>query len=164
MKAARRPSPAIRVRRIDIADAAVVAGLSDAAAAEPWSAAAVARILALPGSWGQLAVTRDGLPAGFLIGRTAADESEIINLVVATGVRRRGVGRALVAAALESARRAGSSAIFLEVAEDNVGGRALYESMSFRPVGRRPHYYGRNGGNFIDAIIMKREIVKSGVD
>jgi len=38
--------------------------------------------------------------AGFLVGRLAADEAEILNLAVAPGYRRQGIGRRLVAEAL----------------------------------------------------------------
>ena len=54
------------------------------------------------------------------------------HLVVAPESRRRGVGRALVAHAIEQARAAGASRIDLTAGESKPAGRALYESLGFR--------------------------------
>ncbi len=148
----------IRIRAAGLAQARVVALLSEYGSTEPWPTQAVARIFGLPGCWGLLAVRPGGEPAGFVVARVAADEAEILNLVVAEGARRKGIGRELVAAALEKARQSGASAVFLEVAADNPAGRALYESAGFREVGVRPDYYRQRRGNYIDALIMKRAI------
>lgn len=158
MTATDRPVPPIRIQAAGLAEAAVIALLSECGSAQPWSPQAVARILGMPGCWALLAVQSDGEPAGFLVARVVADEAEILNLVVAEGVRRRGFGRELVAAALAKARQSGAAAIFLEVATDNTAGCALYLSAGFREVGVRPDYYRRHRGNYIDAIIMKRAI------
>lgn len=147
-----------RIQTAGLAQAGVIAVLSEYGSTEPWPAQAVARIFGLPGCWGLLAVRPGGEPAGFLVARVAADEAEILNLVVAEGARRKGIGRELVAAALEKARQSGASAVFLEVAADNPAGCALYESAGFRKVGVRPDYYRGRRGNYIDALIMKRAI------
>jgi ribosomal-protein-alanine N-acetyltransferase len=158
MMATRRPDRPIRIQIAGLAQAEVIARLSECGSAEPWSAHAVARILGLPGCWGLLAVRPGGEPTGFLVARVAADEAEILNLVVAEGARRKGFGRELIAAALAKARQSAASAIFLEVAADNPAGRALYQSAGFREIGVRPDYYRRRRGDYIDALIMKRAI------
>lgn len=154
-----RSGPPARIRRAEAADAPVIAGLTEDSSIEPWSVMAVAQVLCLPGSWGLLALGLEAEPAGFLIGRSAGDESEIVNIVVAKNARRQGVGRALLDAAIEAARETGAATQFLEVASDNRAARILYEAGRFRVVGRRPGYYRRPGGDWVDALIMRRAIV-----
>lgn len=78
---------------------------------------------------------------GFLVARRAADEAEILDLAVASGDRNRGVGRALLTAAIERLRREGARRAFLEVRRSNAAARRLYETCGFRVVGSRPGYY-----------------------
>ncbi len=79
--------------------------------------------------------------AGFVVARVAAGETEILNIGVDPGVRRRGYGMRLLGAALEECRREGASRIFLEVRESNAAAIALYERSGFRRTGRRVKYY-----------------------
>lgn len=164
MTTSHRPGTPVQVRPAGVADADVIARLSENGATESWPAAAVERILGLPGCWGLLAVRPDGEAAGFLIARVVADEAEILNLVVDAGDRRTGIGRKLVDTVLDAARRAGASAVFLEVAVDNIAGCALYESAGFRKVGIRLDYYRVSSGDYTDALIMKRATVESDAD
>lgn len=159
-----RSDSAAEIRPAGPADAKVIAALSERGATEPWPVPTVAKILALPGYWGLLAIRPDGTPAGFLIARVAADEGEILNLVVDKEFRRKGIGGRLVDAALDAARRAGASAVFLEVASTNVAGCALYESAGFEIVGNRPDYYRTSRGDYTDALIMKRPTVEPPTD
>ena len=53
------------------------------------------------------------------------------DLFVAPQARRRGVGRALLHAAVEHARASGAAAIFLETARENLAAQALYESQGW---------------------------------
>jgi ribosomal protein S18 acetylase RimI-like enzyme len=52
-----------------------------------------------------------------------------------------GVGRLLLEAAEETARRRGASELRLEVREDNARAIALYEKSGYRRSGFRPDYY-----------------------
>ena len=61
----------------------------------------------------------------------AADDCWLEDLFVAERARRRGLGRALVAAALERARVRGARRIELDTSEANTGAVALYESLGF---------------------------------
>jgi len=80
----------------------------------------------------------EGRVAGFLAARAIiGPETEILNLAVDPGSRRRGVGRALVADLLR--RRAGD--FYLEVRESNLVARRFYENLGFRMVYRRAAYY-----------------------
>lgn len=123
---------------------------------DPWSASAIAAILATPGSFGILAISGAG-PAGFLLGRVAADEAEILSIGVVPAMRRRGVARRLIAAAAAEAAQSGARRLFLEVAADNRAARALYLREGFAQVGRRPSYYRRGAGR-MDALILARPL------
>ena len=76
--------------------------------------------------------------AGFVVvRRTAANESEILNLAVLPEFRRMGIATGLVRNVLERYR----GAVFLEVRESNQAAQTLYQKLSFRQAGRRPGYY-----------------------
>lgn len=120
--------------------AAVAAALHGASIDPGWSADSISVLLALPGVYGFIALV-NGAPAGMILARTAADEGEILTLAVLPESRRSGVGAGLVQAALAFARRNGCRTVFLEVAEDNEPGKALYRRIGFQRVGLRPNYY-----------------------
>ena len=88
---------------------------------------------------------------GFIIGRANADEGEVITLCVSPAVRRQGIATALMGALKEvlALRRR----ILLEVAITNREARALYETLGFCEVGRRPSYYRRDGKS-VDALVL----------
>jgi ribosomal-protein-alanine N-acetyltransferase len=92
----------------------------------------------------------DGRPVGFLAWRqSSGEEAEVLNLGVHPEWRRCGVGSAL----LDAVREAASGEIFLEVAETNVAGIALYEGNGWVRVALRRGYY-ENGR--INAVVMKK--------
>jgi len=93
-----------------------------------------------------------------ILWRTAAHEAEIYTIVVHPEQRQMGVGRALVEAALEQARRDGALAIFLEVSVENTAALALYAAAGFAQVGLRRGYYTHGHETPIDAVIMRRDL------
>jgi ribosomal-protein-alanine N-acetyltransferase len=121
-------------------DAPAMAALHRGAFPRGWSAAEIASLLTDPGGVGR-AVWRGDSLAGFILGRVAADEAEVLSLVVAKSARRRGLGAALLSALEESCRSAGAVSMFLEVAEANIAAQALYHRAGYFQIGRRPAYY-----------------------
>lgn len=118
----------------------------------PWSADEIAAILS---GTGVFLLTE---PQGFLIGRTIADEAELLTLAVAPDQRRQGAGDRLVTAFLrESACRAAATA-FLEVAADNVAALSLYHRHGFAETGRRRAYYRDTPREAVDAIVLSLPI------
>lgn len=113
----------------------------------PWSAAEFADLVASPLC---ILVT---VPDGFALGRAVADEAELLTIAVRPEARRKGAGRALVAAFLAEARRRGAARAFLEVADDNGAAIGLYRSAGFAETGRRAGYYGR-GAAPVDAVLL----------
>lgn len=124
---------------------------------DPWDADALERILGLSGSFGHLA-WQDDNPIGFILARDLGDEAEILSLGVLPACRRRGIGRALLAAVAAEAAARHSGAIVLEVAADNDAARRLYAAFGFVAAGRRPRYYRRIAGT-ADALILRRNII-----
>lgn len=121
---------------------------------------AVAGTFALVAEWtpeiARESAAPDRAPVGLVLFRVAADEAEILTLGVIPEVRRAGVGRALLEAALENARTLGAAALFLEVAADNAAAIALYQQAGFGAVGSRKGYYSRVGGT-VDALVLARK-------
>jgi ribosomal-protein-alanine N-acetyltransferase len=78
---------------------------------------------------------------GFLVARHLTPEWELENIAVATGARRKGIGKELLETLLAAAREANSESVFLEVRDSNQPARALYERAGFRQTGRRKSYY-----------------------
>jgi ribosomal protein S18 acetylase RimI-like enzyme len=63
---------------------------------------------------------------------TAGLECHLAEIYVAPAARGRGLGRALLEAALAAAREQGADHIDLGTSEDDVAARALYEKLGFR--------------------------------
>jgi len=81
----------------------------------------------------------DGRVAGFLVARRLTEsESEILNLAVDPGCRRRGVASELVGEWVAEA----PGVVFLEVRESNQNARKFYQAFGFQEVGYRCQYYG----------------------
>lgn len=120
---------------------------------DPWEAGALARLIALTGSFGWLAWDGDS-PAGFILVRDLGNECEILSLGVAPRWRRLGIAQELLCAAIAETRRRALASLVLEVATDNDPARALYASLGFVAVGRRARYYKRPDGR-ADALILR---------
>jgi ribosomal-protein-alanine N-acetyltransferase len=128
---------------------------------EAWSAEDIAAILSTPGGYA-IAAREEGEPAarGFILARANAGEAEILTLAVDPVHRRRGLGRALVDAALAAAITANAEAVFLEVAADNAAAIGLYEAAGFERVGTRRGYYARPGQIPIDALVLRHTLMR----
>ncbi len=89
---------------------------------------------------------------GFICFRRVIDESELLNLCVHPGYRRRGIGRVLMTFYIDLCREYHIRQFFLEVDPENQAALRLYRSLSYQPVGVRPRFYrGKT-----DALLMKK--------
>jgi len=75
-------------------------------------------------------------------------------MMVDAEVRRRGVGTALLSAALEWAREHDAHKVALQVWPDNAAAIALYEKHGFQKEGTLRRHYRRRNGQKWDAVIM----------
>src|SRR5207244_4842385 len=80
--------------------------------------------------------------AGFGIGCLSRDGAgHVVTLDVHPRERRRGVGKIVLEELLSRLRRGGARRAILEVAEENLGAIAFYETLGFRRRRRLPDYY-----------------------
>jgi RimJ/RimL family protein N-acetyltransferase len=94
---------------------------------------------------GRLSIARDQHPAS----RHVAD----LGLMVAQSHRRRGIGTALLQAAVDWGEETGVRKLELHVFPWNEAAIALYEKFGFEREGYRKEHY-RRGDEYVDAILM----------
>jgi ribosomal-protein-alanine acetyltransferase len=83
----------------------------------------------------------EGQVVGFLLGRSVADEFEILNLAIAQAHRRRGIATKLLKTMATWLEAAGTKHAYLEVRASNEAAMALYVLNGFKLCGRRVRYY-----------------------
>lgn len=110
---------------------------------DPWSPADLALYLgsgAVVG-WILRAAAEPQRAAGYALFQLLPGEAELLRMGVAPALRRRGLGRRLLAGCLAELAAGGRPLCHLEVRAGNRAARALYERLGFAAVGRRRGYY-----------------------
>jgi [ribosomal protein S18]-alanine N-acetyltransferase len=79
--------------------------------------------------------------AGFIAYWRVLDEMHINNVAIDPALRRQGLGRFLLAEALDAAFQMGIRHATLEVRQSNDAAVALYRGLGFAQVGKRTAYY-----------------------
>jgi ribosomal-protein-alanine N-acetyltransferase len=130
-------------------DTAPLAALHAACFERAWDAATLSEMLAGPGVFAFVH------PDGFVLARAAADEAEILTLAVRPSARGKGLGRALLQAAIKKAHALGAATMFLEVGVDNPHALALYAGLGFAKVGARKAYIEGQ-----DALVLRLPLAK----
>ena len=133
---------------------AAVAGERDGIATEPPvdiddRAAQFARTIA-----GSVVAVAGGQVIGMLHVEATRHGFGEVGMLVGCGWRGRGVGSALVRAAIGLARDQGLHKLSLEVFAHNAGAIALYRKSGFVEEGRRVRQYRRASGELWDSIVM----------
>ena len=106
----------------------------------------------LAGVMGRVFMT-EGAAAAYLGVQRVPPQADVMNVAVSPALRRRGIARALFA---ELERRLPEiDELFLEVRASNSGAIALYRTLGFEQVGRRPNYYLDPRE---DALILRKEL------
>lgn len=96
----------------------------------------------------------DGAVAGFILTHGGIS-GHVITIDVVARARRSGVGSLLLRAAEERLRTAGSRAVRLETAVDNVAALAFYKRHGYSVVRTWPRYYS----NGLDALVLKKDLL-----
>jgi putative acetyltransferase len=95
---------------------------------------------------------------GAVVGQASIDLAPYgvasLGMLVDGAWRRRGVGQALVRAAVEAARDHGCHKVSLQVWPHNEAARALYRKAGFVEEGRLLRHYRRRNGELWDAVVM----------
>ncbi len=105
----------------------------------------------------------DATVCGYGILSMGAGEAHVLNICIGPTYRGQGLGRFLLDRLLDISRWNGAERVFLEVRPSNPLAKALYESVGFVEIGRRPRYYpARNGRE--DAIVMVLEIAAGNLE
>ena len=101
--------------------------------------------------WARIWIARETEPgsgasriAGYLVAWHVADELHVMNVATRADRRRRGIGRALVDAAVAYARARRVRHALLEVRRSNRPAISLYRSVGFFAMGVRARYYPDN--------------------
>ncbi|RDS83043.1 ribosomal-protein-alanine N-acetyltransferase [Dyella monticola] len=152
MVAVARPSLEMRAMRRE--DLPRVSELENASYDFPWSIGIFGDCLkAGHPSW---VLCADGRIIGYGILSIGAGEAHVLNVCIAPSEREQGFGRHLMRRLLDIARWNGAERVFLEVRPSNPNAHALYISLGFHEIGRRPRYYPAHQGRE-DAIVMTLE-------
>ena len=144
------------IRKMNLGDITAIAELEKICFSDPWSENSIASEVENPLSYWLVAEV-DGVVAGYVGSQTVLDASDMMNLAVSPDYRRQGIGQALVNALVEHLQKNRVIALLLEVRVSNAPAIALYESLGFELVGRRPKYYHNPRE---DAFILRKELAR----
>ncbi|MFI5232285.1 MAG: ribosomal protein S18-alanine N-acetyltransferase [Gemmatimonadales bacterium] len=136
-------------------DLAAIHAIECASFGDPWSLEGFRDLVDHPRAKLEVAADAGGEVLGYAVAWYVADESEIANIAVAPGARRKGVGALLLDRILRAAAEFGAKTVFLEVRESNEAARKLYAAREFEIAGRRMQYYRKPDE---DALIMRRNL------
>jgi [ribosomal protein S18]-alanine N-acetyltransferase len=150
--------PVIQVRAMRTEDLATVSAMENVSYDFPWSAGIFADCVKAGHPCWVLCVDAD--IAGYGILSMGAGEAHVLNICIGPDFRGRGLGRHLLGRLLDIARWNGAERVFLEVRPSNPLAKALYESVGFNEIGRRPRYYPAHDGRE-DAIVMALDLLPS---
>ncbi len=153
--------PVVQVRGMRVEDLDRVIALENLSYEFPWSAGIFSDCVKAGHPCWVLCV--DEVVAGYGILSMGAGEAHVLNICIGPDYRGRGLGRHLLGRLLDIARWNGAERIFLEVRPSNPLAKALYESVGFTEIGRRPRYYPAHDGRE-EAIVMALEMAAGPIE
>lgn len=159
-----RAGPSFVVRPTTVADVGAVVELIEAVATEGRWIGAEAIDREERHAWLVRSIAADGEgaftaeSAGRIVGHVGVELRRYgvaeLGMLVAAEWRGRGVGTALLRAALDWARQAGAHKVALQVWPHNAAALGLYRNFGFVEEGRLRRHYRRRNGELWDAVVM----------
>ncbi|HUG73856.1 MAG TPA: ribosomal protein S18-alanine N-acetyltransferase [Steroidobacteraceae bacterium] len=152
-------APEPLIREMSLGDVAAVARLEAVAYTFPWSEG-IFRDCLRAGYYCCVAEITDTC-VGYAIMSAGAGEAHVLNLCVAEGFRRGGIGSSLLQHLTDVANDARVQEMFLEVRPSNMIALGLYQSRGFARIGLRRGYYQAVDGRE-DAVVLRKRLVRGG--
>ena len=119
----------------------------------PWSNTYFTISLKRPRSYEHFYVARrENIVVGYIVFNMLHEEAHILNIAVPPACQRQGIGKYLLASALEMIQADNGREVFLEVSVSNLPAQSLYRQFGFRICGIRKNYYGR----YKDAYVFRK--------
>lgn len=134
-----------------------VLSIEQASFSMPWSRNLFLSEFRSPGISTLMVALADGpvrTVGGYIVIWLVEDEMHILNLAVTPSLRRQGIARKLVRAAIKRADQKGAKRAFLEVRASNAVAQKLYLDLGFTGTSLRRDYYD---APVEDAVIMALE-------
>ncbi len=134
-----------------------VMSIEQASFSMPWSRNLFLSEFRSPGISTLMVALADGpvrTVGGYIVIWLVEDEMHILNLAVTPSLRRQGIARKLVLAAIKRADQKGAKRAFLEVRASNAVAQKLYLDLGFTGTSLRRDYYD---APVEDAVIMALE-------
>jgi len=148
----------VELRRLEPRDLDTVEEIERASYPTPWSRSMFVAELQKPSSLAIGAYSEEGELVGYAFVSRYVDAWHVMNIAVATGLRRRGIATALLERLFELTATDPRRGHTLEVRASNAAAIRLYERLGFEARGIRRGYYTDNRE---DAVIMWREPASS---
>ncbi len=150
---ARSPHPNLTFEPMHADDLQQVLAIENQCFEDPWSATYFRLSLKRPRSSEYFYVARrEQTVVGYIIFYILHEEAQILNIAVLPACQRQGIGKYLLASALEMIQSDSDREVFLEVAVGNLPAQYLYREFGFRICGIRKNYYGR----YKDAYVLRK--------
>ena len=141
-----------RYRRIDEADLDAVMAIENAVYTHPWTRDNFTD--SLNAGYQCWLMECAGMMVGYCVVAIAAGEAHLLNLSIAPGWQRRGLGSLLLEFVQRLVVERAAQRIFLEVRVSNAAARALYARAGFREIATRRGYYPAGAGRE-DALVLE---------
>jgi ribosomal-protein-alanine N-acetyltransferase len=122
-------------------DVGAVVAIETEAFSSPWRRETFLELIDRPTAELLVMVHEEEGVVGYAVLWCVLDQGELANVAIASRMRGRGLGRALLSRVLEVGKSRGVETVFLEVRKSNAPALGLYRRFGFSEVGQRRGYY-----------------------